>query len=134
VASAARWLSGSVSSGSASKLPAERPAGLAFVSGGWGLWSTVDDNVALAGAFLGDGAVDGVRLLRPATLALMTTNHWSASQRASAVRLGLPLFSAHGFGLGVAVVLDPTWASAVRCRGGVGGHGRAAIIHWHNQE
>jgi hypothetical protein len=33
---------------------------------------------------------------------------------------GLPVFSAHGFGLGVAVVLDPARAAATRCRGHLG--------------
>ena len=98
----------------------ERPDDMAFVSGGQGLWSTVDDYLAFARMFIGDGAVDGVRLLRPETLALMTTNRLAESQRAKAETLGMPVFTAHGFGLGVAVVLDPEKAAAVRCRGGVG--------------
>jgi CubicO group peptidase (beta-lactamase class C family) len=32
----------------------------------------------------------------------------------------MPVFTAHGFGLGLAVVLDPEKAAATRCRGGVG--------------
>jgi CubicO group peptidase (beta-lactamase class C family) len=99
---------------------AERPDDMAFVSGGQGLWSTVDDYLAFARMFIGEGAVDGVRLLRPETLALMTTNRLTENQRAKAETLGMPVFTAHGFGLGVAVVLDPEKAAVTRCRGGVG--------------
>ena len=99
---------------------AERPDDMTFVSGGQGLWSTVDDYLAFARLFVGDGAVDGVRVLRPDTLALMTANRLTDVQRANARLLGLPTFTAHGFGLGVAVVLDPERASPIRCRGHVG--------------
>ena len=100
---------------------AERPEEMEFVSGGQGLWSTVDDYLAFARMFVGAGQVDGQRLLKPETLALMTTNRLSESQRTSARMIGMPVFgSGHGFGLGVAVVLDPARASSLRGRGGVG--------------
>ena len=103
-----------------STLP-ERPADMAYVSGGQGLWSTVGDYAAFARMFLGGGAVDGVRLLRPETLALMTANCLTESQRASAEVVGMPLFAAgHGFGMGVAVVLEPEKALPAICGGGVG--------------
>ena len=100
---------------------AERPAEMAYVSGGQGLWSTLDDYLAFARMFVENGAVDGVQLLRPETLALMTTNHLTETQRAAAEMLGMPVFApGHGFGLGVAVVLDPKKASPLRGRGGLG--------------
>lgn len=111
---------GSITPGSAGTLLTERPADMTYVSGGQGLWSTADDYLAFARMFLGDGAVDGVRLLRPETLALMMTNRLTASQRAQATMFGMPAFTAHGFGLGVDIVLDPAKAAAIRCRGGVG--------------
>jgi len=98
----------------------ERPDGMAFESGGQGLWSTVDDYLAFARIFVGDGAVDGMRLLQPETLKRMTTNGLTDRQRAEARMLGMPVFAGHGFGLGVAVVLDPEKASVLRGRGGVG--------------
>ena len=52
----------------------ERPVEMTYESGGQGLWSTVDDYLRFARLFLGDGSVDGVRLLRPETLARMMTN------------------------------------------------------------
>jgi CubicO group peptidase (beta-lactamase class C family) len=75
--------------------------------------------------FVGDGAVDGVRLLRPETLALMTTNRLTPVQRAKSEVVGLPLFSeGHGFGMGVAVVLEPEAAWPTIC----GGH--AGAVGW----
>lgn len=100
---------------------AERPEDMEYVSGGQGLWSTVDDYLAFARMFVGAGQVDGVRLLKPETLALMTSNRLSESQRAGARMMGMPVFAkGNGFGLGVAVVLDPATASSLRGRGGVG--------------
>lgn len=98
----------------------ERPAEMTYESGGQGLWSTVDDYLRFARLFLGDGSVDGVRLLRPQTLARMMTNQLSDAQRASMVLLGQKPFAVgRGFGLGVSVVLE-TDANDMMRRGGVG--------------
>ena len=99
---------------------AERPDDMVFESGGQGLWSTVDDYLAFARLFLGDGAVDGVRILQPETMALMTANRLSDKQRAAARMFGTSLFAGHGFGLGVAVVMDPEKAQSTLCNGAVG--------------
>jgi CubicO group peptidase (beta-lactamase class C family) len=102
----------------------ERPDDMEYVSGGQGLWSTVDDYLAFARMFLGAGAVDGVRLLRRETLATMVTNRLTSTQRASSDVGGLPLFAAgHGFGLGVAVVLEPQDAEPTLVGGGRGAVG-----------
>ena len=102
----------------------ERPQDMAYVSGGQGLWSTLDDYLTFARMFVSDGAVDGIRLLRPETLALMTTNRLTEQQRTTAEIGGMPLFAAgHGFGLGVAVVVDPDRAIKTVCGGGVGAVG-----------
>jgi CubicO group peptidase (beta-lactamase class C family) len=101
-----------------STLP-ERPEDLKYESGGGGLWSTLDDYLAFARIFVGAGTVDGVRLLQPETLTLMTSNQLTESQRGSATLLS----SGHGFGLGVAVVLDPEKADPIICGGGVGSVG-----------
>ena len=99
---------------------AERPAEMTYVSGGAGLWSTAQDYLAFARMFVSDGAVDGVRLLKMDTLRRMTANFLTDDQRAGARMMGMPAFTAHGFGLGVAVVLDPEKAAVARCKGGVG--------------
>lgn len=97
----------------------ERPEDMAYESGGAGLWSTLDDYLAFARMFVGDGHVDGIRLLRPETLSRMTTNHLTEHQRARSSLLS----AGHGFGLGVAVVLDPARVDAMPCGGGTGSVG-----------
>ena len=100
---------------------AERPDDTTFESGGQGLWSTLDDYLAFARIFLGSGAVDGVRLLRPDTWAMMASNQLTSDQRRTARMLGTAVFAAgHGYGMGVAVVMEPDKADPLRCRGGVG--------------
>jgi CubicO group peptidase (beta-lactamase class C family) len=102
----------------------ERPEDMTYVSGGQGLWSTLDDYLAFAQMFLGVGAVDGVRLLRPETFALMTTNCLTESQRDKSEVNGWPLFAeGHGFGMGVAVVIESEKAAPIPCGGGVGAVG-----------
>jgi CubicO group peptidase (beta-lactamase class C family) len=99
----------------------ERPDDMTFESGGQGLWSTLDDYLAFARLFLGGGEVDGVRLLRAETCAMMASNQLTADQRRTARMLGMSLFAAgHGYGMGVAVVTEPDKADPLRCRGGVG--------------
>lgn len=98
---------------------AERPETMTFESGGQGLWSTLDDYLTFARMLIGDAAI--TPLLRPDTRAMMTTNQLTPEQRASARMLGRPVFAAgHGYGMGVAVVLEPEKADALRCRGGIG--------------
>jgi CubicO group peptidase (beta-lactamase class C family) len=100
---------------------AERPEGMAYESGGQGLWSTLDDYLAFARMFLNAGTVDGLRLLRPETLKLMTSNCLTEGQRATAEVVGMPLFAVgHGFGMGVAVVMEPQKALPTICGGGAG--------------
>jgi CubicO group peptidase (beta-lactamase class C family) len=100
---------------------AERPDDMTFESGGQGLWSTLDDYLAFARIFIGRGAVDGRCLLQPETFAMMASNQLTPHQRASARMFGRPLFAAgHGYGMGVAVVMEPEGADPLRCRGGVG--------------
>jgi CubicO group peptidase (beta-lactamase class C family) len=83
---------------------AERPDDMTFESGGQGLWSTLDDYLAFARIFLGSGEVDGVRLLRPETCAMMASNQLTSDQRRPARMLGMPVFAAgYGYGMGVAV-------------------------------
>jgi CubicO group peptidase (beta-lactamase class C family) len=98
----------------------QRPDGMTFESGGQGLWSTLDDYLAFARMLIGDAA-DGAALLRPETRAMMTSNQLTPEQRGTARMFGQPLFAAgHGYGMGVAVVMEPAQADVLRCRGGVG--------------
>jgi CubicO group peptidase (beta-lactamase class C family) len=102
----------------------ERPEDMTFVSGGQGLWSTLDDYLAFARIFVEGGASGDVRLLRPETVSMMTSNSLTDSQRATSRLLGSRIFAqGHGYGMGVAVVMEPEKADPVRCGGGKGSVG-----------
>jgi CubicO group peptidase (beta-lactamase class C family) len=90
---------------------------MAYESGGAGLWSTINDYLNFARLFVSDGEVDGVRLLRPETLAMMVTNQLTDSQGTNPTWLGLK--PGRGFGLGVSVVLETDKDDFMR-RGNVG--------------
>jgi CubicO group peptidase (beta-lactamase class C family) len=77
----------------------------AFTGGGGGLASTADDYLKFARMLLGKGEVDGVRLLKPETVALMTTNRLTDAQREIPF-MGFPFWMGQGFGLGVSVIID----------------------------
>jgi CubicO group peptidase (beta-lactamase class C family) len=98
---------------------AERPDDMTFESGSGGLWSTLDDYLTFARMLLGDPGVPA--LLRAETRALMTSNQLTPEQRAATRMFGRPIFAAgHGYGMGVAVVMEPEKADPMQGRGGVG--------------
>lgn len=77
----------------------------AFEGGGGGLLSTADDYLKFARILLGHGEADGVRLVKPETIALMTANRLTDAQRQIPF-MGFPFWNAQGFGLGLSVILD----------------------------
>ena len=98
----------------------ERPDDMTFESGSGGLWSTLDDYLAFARALI-DELPGAPKMLRPEMRALMVANQLTPTQRAAARMFGRPIFArGHGFGMGVAVVLEPEAADPLVCRGGVG--------------
>jgi CubicO group peptidase (beta-lactamase class C family) len=76
-----------------------------FCGGGGGLISTADDYLKFARMLLNGGEVDGVRLLKPETVASMRTNRLTDAQR-EITFMGLPFWLGQGFGLGVSMILD----------------------------
>jgi len=97
-----------------------RPEGMTFEAGGGGLWSTLDDYLAFARMLIAKRRTDA-DLVRPETRAMMTSNQLTPEQRATARMFGRPMFAAgHGYGMGVAVVMEPEKADPLQCRGGVG--------------
>ena len=74
-----------------------------FESGGGGLMSTLADYTRFAAMLSFGGALDGVRILGPRTLAFMASDHLDASVRKDHYLL----WPGHGFGLGFAVRTDP---------------------------
>jgi CubicO group peptidase (beta-lactamase class C family) len=73
-----------------------------FESGGGGLLSTLADYTSFAAMLSFGGAINGIRILSPRTLAFMSSDHLDASVR----RGHYLLWPGHGFGLGFAVRTD----------------------------
>lgn len=81
-----------------------------LVSGGGGLCSTVADYLTFCRALLGGGELDGVRLIGPKTLKLMTTNHLPGGVDLPALSRSMfseASYNGIGFGLGFAVTMNP---------------------------
>ncbi len=81
-----------------------------LVSGGGGLCSTTADYLTFCRALIHGGELDGVRLIGPKTLKLMTSNHLPGGR--DLPELSRSLFSEAsyngvGFGLGFSVTVDP---------------------------
>lgn len=84
-------------------------------SGGGGLVGTAADYLRFARLLLNKGELDGVRLLSPKTVALMTANHLPEGKEIADLSPSTDAFNESGyrgigFGLGVAVTLDPARA------------------------
>ncbi len=97
--------------------------GGAFESGGGGLLSTARDYMRFAQMLLNGGELDGVRLLSPKTVALMTTNHLGD------IPMGFNRQGA-GFGLGFGLVLDPGQVGEVSSAGEYNWGGAAGTTFW----
>jgi len=81
-------------------------------SGGGGLAGTADDYLRFCRMLLNKGELDGARLLSPKTVQLMTANHLPGLQEIADLSPAADAFNESGyrgigFGLGVAVTLDP---------------------------
>ena len=101
--------------------------GAAFESGGGGLVSTADDYLRFAQMLLNGGELDGVRLLSPKTVELMTVNHLGDVPMGFGGR-GV------GFGLGVAVALDPGETGELGSAGEYNWGGAAGTRFWVDPE
>jgi CubicO group peptidase (beta-lactamase class C family) len=104
-----------------------RPPGSA--SGGAGLVSTASDYLRFAQMLLNGGELEGIRILAPATVRLLASNHLAEDIRAKpdepfAARTGT------GFGVDVAVVLDAAKAGTLRGEGSYSWGGAAGTWFW----
>jgi CubicO group peptidase (beta-lactamase class C family) len=102
-------------------------------SGGGGLLSTAPDYHRFATMLRGGGALDGVRILGPRTVAAMTRNWLPGNADLDA--FGRPLFAETpyrgvGFGLGFAVVIDPSRAGMLASVGDYSWGGAASTSFW----
>jgi CubicO group peptidase (beta-lactamase class C family) len=101
--------------------------------GGHGLVSTAVDYHRFLQLLLRGGELDGVRLLAPRTVALMTSNQLPDGHDIRTYALPTLLSSTQagrGFGLGFSVLLDPLAADTIASPGTFGWGGAAGTEFW----
>ena len=91
-----------------------------YPSGAGGLYSTAADYLRFARMLLADGMLDGQRLLARKTVELMRTNQLPHLDPIAGLAPG------EGFGLGVAVVIDPARRGRLASAGAYGWSGAAS--------
>jgi CubicO group peptidase (beta-lactamase class C family) len=95
----------------------------AFLSGGGGLVSTTADFLRFGLMLRSKGELDGVRLVKPETVALMTAPHLSSAK--------LNILGA-AYGLGVLVLTDPVQAHLPGSPGAYAAGGAAHTDFWYD--
>ena len=108
----------------------ERPK---LLAGGHGCASTAADYHRFTQMLLRRGELDGVRLLSPRTVDLMTTNHLPGN--ATLTDFGRPLLDlvineGYGFGLGLSPLVDPIAAKTLSVAGEYRWEGAAGTAFW----
>jgi len=104
-----------------------------FFSGGGGLVSTASDYFRFAEMLRRGGALDGVRIIGPRTLAYMTRNHLPENRDLAGCALGgfgEVRYEGSGFGLGFSVVVDPVRAQTPSTLGEFAWGGMASTAFW----
>jgi CubicO group peptidase (beta-lactamase class C family) len=104
-----------------------------FISGGGGLCSTAADFLTFCRALLGRGELGGVRLIGPKTLALMTSNHLPGGRdlpEMSRSMFSEASYNGIGFGLGVAVTMNPAQTLIAGSAGEYFWGGGASTAFW----
>jgi CubicO group peptidase (beta-lactamase class C family) len=109
---------------------AQRPK---LLAGGHGLASTAADYHRFTQMLLRRGELDGVRLLAPRTVDLMTANHLPGD--ATLTEFGRPLLDlacneGYGFGLGLSPLVDPIAAKTLSVAGEYRWEGAAGTAFW----
>ncbi len=100
-------------------------------SGGGGLVSTAADYARFAQMLLNHGELDGVRILSPASVDLMTSNHLPAKLMNGDYSIGnATMRPGHGWGYDLAVFTDPAAADEVVGKGTFYWEGAAATWFW----
>ncbi|MGO8911251.1 MAG: serine hydrolase domain-containing protein [Bradyrhizobium sp.] len=105
----------------------------AFISGGGGLCSTAADYLTFCRALLNGGELDGVRLIGPKTLALMTSNHLPGGRDLPEMSRSLfseATYNGIGFGLGFSVTMNPAQTLIPGSRGEYAWGGAATTSFW----
>ncbi|HXS88950.1 MAG TPA: serine hydrolase domain-containing protein [Steroidobacteraceae bacterium] len=104
-----------------------------FVSGGGGLVSTAADYLRFCRMLLNGGAHDGVRLVSPKTLELMSQNHLPGGKDLPDLAVSLfseVTYAGVGFGLGFAVSVSPARGLLPGSPGDISWGGLASTYFW----
>ncbi len=104
-----------------------------FFSGGGGLVSTTADYLKFCRMLLGGGAVDGVRIIGPRTLAAMTANRLPDNDDLTQWARGAfseADYEGTGFGLGFSMNLGPPRSSGISSVGEFAWGGAASTAFW----
>jgi CubicO group peptidase (beta-lactamase class C family) len=104
-----------------------------FVSGGGGLVSTAADYLRFCRMLLNGGTLDGVRIVSPKTLELMSQNHLPGSKELPDVAVSLfseVTYGGVGFGLGFAVTVSPARGLLPGSPGDISWGGLASTYFW----
>jgi CubicO group peptidase (beta-lactamase class C family) len=105
-----------------------------LVAGGSGLVSSAQDYHRFTQMLLNEGTYDGVKLLGSRTVRYMTRNHLPGNQDLAALYSGggfsETIFDGIGFGLGFAVVMDPTAGKVPTSEGSYYWGGMASTAFW----
>ena len=102
-----------------------------LASGGGGLYSTARDYARFAQMLLNDGALNGVRILAPSSVALMRANHLPDSLLNGRFGIGFQVLrQGFGFGYDVAVFDDPHKVGSTTGKGTYLWDGAAGTWFW----
>ena len=102
-----------------------------FASGGGGLVSTVEDYYRFAQMLANGGELDGQRILAPATVKLMTSNHLPANLLTGEFGIGMHIMRpGFGYGYNCAVIFDPPEANMPDGKGTFFWDGAAGTWFW----
>ncbi len=103
----------------------------AILSGGGGLLSTMGDYLRFTRMLVGGGQLDGTRVLSPRTVELMRSNHLVGDLgELSTGGFAETTFDGIGFGLGFAVLLDPTRLHSIASPGEYYWGGIYGTVFW----
>ncbi|MCP5432827.1 MAG: beta-lactamase family protein [Alphaproteobacteria bacterium] len=108
-----------------------------FLSGGGGLVSTSADYLKFCRMLISSGTLDGVQILSPKTIELMTANHLPGDSDLADMSISLfseATYAGTGFGLGFAVTLDPARALLPGSPGDFWWGGAASTYFWIDPE
>jgi CubicO group peptidase (beta-lactamase class C family) len=120
-----------VPSATTSGAPTDYAAQPPMPSGGGGLVSTAEDYYRFAQMLANSGELDGKRILAPATVRLMATNHLPDNLLTGAFGIGQHVMRpGFGYGINCAVVFDPPMANLPDGKGTFFWDGAAGTWFW----